>query len=116
MKLLTLVFAFLCLAINSLSADTASNKFERYQSLSRLGPIALNDASFEDITSKPRDYHVAIVMTATEARFGCVICREFEPEWELIADSWNKGSKQEGLKLLFGTLDFRNGRGTFQKV
>ena len=59
---------------------------------------------------------VAIVLTATEARFGCLLCREVQPEWDLIAQSWNKGPKPDEMKLLFGTLDFFNGKGTFQKV
>lgn len=94
----------------------ATDKFERYQSISRSAPIDLDDSTFDDLTSKPRDYHTAIILTAREARFGCVLCREVQPEWELIAQSWNKGDNPDGLKLLFGTLDFSNGKGTFQKV
>ena len=96
------------------AADT--DKFERYRSLSRSAPIELTDSSYEDITSKPRDYHVAVLLTAADARYGCILCREFQPEWELIARSWNKGSKPDGLQMLFGTLDFSDGKGTFQKV
>lgn len=95
-------------------ADT--DKFERYRSLSRSAPIELNDSSYEEITSKPRDYHVAVLLTAADARYGCILCREFQPEWELIARSWNKSPKPDGLQMLFGTLDFSDGKGTFQKV
>lgn len=116
MKFLPLIVFLFCLATSSLSTDPAADRFERYQSLSRLGPIDLGDSSYEDLISKPRDYHVAVILTATEARYGCILCRGFQSEWELIARSWNKGPKPEGLKLLFGTLDFSNGKGTFQKV
>ncbi|KAL4814179.1 hypothetical protein BDW67DRAFT_166318 [Aspergillus spinulosporus] len=116
MKLSTIIALFLYLIPATLAAAPTTNKFEKYQSISRLAPIQLNDLTYDDITSKPRDYHVAVILTATEARFGCVLCRDFQPEFDLIARSWNKGSKPDDLKLLFGTLDFRNGKAAFQKL
>lgn len=116
MKIFSFLFlSILCIVSNAL-ASQSTDKFERYQTLSRLAPIDLDDSSYDDLTSKPRDYYVAVVLTATEARFGCLLCRELQPEWELIAQSWNKGSKPNELKLLFGTLDFVNGKATFQKL
>jgi oligosaccharyltransferase complex subunit gamma len=116
MKLFTFIASLLYFIPATLAAAPITDKFEKYQSISRLAPLQLNDLSYDDITSKPRDYHVAVVLTATEARFGCVLCRDFQPEFDLIARSWNKGSKPDDLKLLFGTLDFRNGKAAFQKV
>ncbi|XHG06378.1 hypothetical protein AWENTII_009577 [Aspergillus wentii] len=116
MRFFSLFISFLFIAPSVLSTTPATDKFERYHSISRSTPIELDDSSYEDLTSKPRDYYAAVVLTATEARFGCILCREFEPEWDLIARSWNKGLKPDGLKLLFGTLDFSNGKGTFQKL
>ncbi|KAL4998092.1 hypothetical protein BDV10DRAFT_167677 [Aspergillus recurvatus] len=116
MKLFTLIASLLYLIPATLAAAPTTDKFEKYQSISRLAPIQLDDSSYDDITSKPRDYHVAVILTATEARFGCVLCRDFQPEFDLIARSWNKGSKPDDLKLLFGTLDFRNGKAAFQKL
>ncbi|GAB1202770.1 hypothetical protein APSETT445_001391 [Aspergillus pseudonomiae] len=114
MKLFTLIIALFYI-VSSACASPESSKFERYQSLSRSIPIDLDDSSYEDLTSKPRDYHVAVLLTAGEARYGCILCREFQPEWELISRSWNKGPKPDGLKMLFTTLDFSNGKATFQK-
>ncbi|KAL4768355.1 hypothetical protein BDW60DRAFT_197603 [Aspergillus nidulans var. acristatus] len=116
MKLFTFIASLLYFIPATLAAAPITDKFEKYQSISRLAPLQLNDLSYDDITSKPRDYHVAVVLTATEARFGCVLCRDFQPEFDLIARSWNKGSKPDDLKLLFGTLDFRNGKAAFQKL
>lgn len=116
MKVLSLAIAFLCSAGIAFSAKPVTDKFERYQSLSRYTPLDLDDSTYEDLTSKPRDYHVAILLTALEARYGCTLCRDFQPEWDLVARSWNKGSKPDGIKMLFGTLDFNRGKNTFQKV
>jgi oligosaccharyltransferase complex subunit gamma len=44
------------------------------------------------------------------------LCREFQPEWELLAKSWTKGDKKSESRLVYGTLDFTDGKATFQGV
>ncbi|PYI29420.1 oligosaccharyl transferase subunit [Aspergillus japonicus CBS 114.51] len=116
MKLLNFLVPFLAILPHGLCANSDTDKYERYRSLARSAPIDLDDSSYEDLTSKPRDYHVAVLLTATEARFGCILCREFQPEWDLIARSWNKGPTPNDLKVLYATLEFTNGKETFQKL
>ncbi|KAL1866917.1 oligosaccharyl transferase subunit ost3/OST6 [Paecilomyces lecythidis] len=116
MKLFLLVIAAFQLCGLALSARPELDKFTKFQAQAHYGHLALDDSTYEEITSKPRDYHVAVLLTAVEARYGCALCREFQPEWELVARSWNKGAKPEDLKLLFSTLDFNNGRQAFQKL
>ncbi|KAL1982570.1 hypothetical protein VTN96DRAFT_1227 [Rasamsonia emersonii] len=116
MKFLSCFITLLCTAGIALSAEPAIDKFHKFQSLSRYAPIDLDDTVYDELTSAPRDYYVAILLTALEARYGCILCREFQSEWELIAKSWNKANQPDGIKLLFGTLDFSNGRNTFQKL
>ncbi|KAH8434735.1 OST3/OST6 family protein [Aspergillus melleus] len=116
MKLFTPIVTFLWMVTCAFAATPSPSKFEKYLSLSRSGPLDLDDSLYEDLTSKPRDYHVAVILTATDARYGCILCRDFQPEWELIARSWSKGSKSDELKLLFATLDFSQGKATFQKL
>ncbi|PFH60723.1 hypothetical protein XA68_10479 [Ophiocordyceps unilateralis] len=76
-------------------------------------PLTLKDSSFNKLTAAPRDYTVAVLLTAQGARFGCQLCREFQPEWELTARSWAKGDKAGEARMLFATLDFADGRDTF---
>ncbi|KKK24432.1 hypothetical protein ARAM_001973 [Aspergillus rambellii] len=116
MKLLTFILSLLSVISVAFAATPNADKFEKYQSLSRLAPIQLDDSTYNEITSTPRDYYAAVILTATDARFGCGLCREFQPDFDLIARSWNKGSKPDGLKLLFGALEFDKGKGTFQKA
>ncbi|KAL4800091.1 hypothetical protein BDV19DRAFT_354427 [Aspergillus venezuelensis] len=116
MKVFNIITSLLFFLPIGLFAASNPEKFEHYQSLSRVAPVQLDDASYDDITSKPRDYYAAVILTAMEARFGCVLCRDFQPEFDLIARSWNKGSKPADLKLLFGTLDFTNGKTAFQRL
>ncbi|KAL4801390.1 hypothetical protein BDV18DRAFT_84658 [Aspergillus unguis] len=116
MKFFTFVTSLLYLIPIAVAASASTDKFEHYQSLSRAAPLQLDDSSYDDITSKPRDYYVAVILTAMESRFGCVLCRDFQPEYDLIARSWTKGNKPDDLKLLFGTLDFVNGKTAFQRL
>jgi len=111
MRFIPLLIGFLLSVGTSASARQDTSKFRQ-----RPTPIELNDGSYDSITSTRRDYHVAILLTAIDARYGCSQCRSFQSEWDLIAHSWNKGIKPDGIKLAFGTLDFSNGRNTFQKL
>ncbi|PSN64431.1 magnesium transporter protein-like protein 1 precursor [Corynespora cassiicola Philippines] len=104
---------FAALAAKKSSGDRF-NDF-RAQSLS-AGSVKLDDASYAQLTKAPRDYSVAVLLTALETRFGCVLCREFQPEWDLLGKSWTKGDKQAESRLLFSTLDFVDGKNTFQSM
>lgn len=95
------------------------DRFEQFHSKavsSSYGPVKLDDKAYKELTSAPRDYTTAVLLTAMGSRFGCQLCREFQPEWELLAKSWTKGDKKGNSRLVFGTLDFADGRDTFVSV
>ncbi len=95
----------------------AVDKFKTYHSRSLSStPLDIDDSTYENLTAAPRDYSIAVLLTATEAKFGCKLCRDFAPEWELVAKSWNKGDRKGDSRMLFSTLDFSKGKETFQKV
>lgn len=103
--------------LGAIAAKASSGTFQTYHSRSlKSTPLEIDDITYENLTSAPRDYSIAVLLTATEAKYGCKLCREFAPEWELVAKSWNKGDKKGESRLLFSTLDFSNGKNTFQKV
>jgi len=79
-------------------------------------PVKLQDVSYKQLTGAPRDYSVAVLLTAMDNRYGCQLCREFQPEWDLLAKSWIKGDKAGASRLVFGTLDFSDGMETFRSV
>ena len=91
--------------------------FEKYHAKSQsLAPLRLDDASYDELTATPRNHSVVVLLTALEARFGCQLCRDFQPEWDLLGKSWAKGDRHGDSRILLGTLDFADGKGTFQKV
>jgi len=93
---------------------TSEERFQEFHAKALSStPVKLSDTTYKRVTSTPRDYTVAVLLTALENRFGCQLCREFQPEWELLAKSWAKGDKKGDSRLIFGTLDFSDGRDTF---
>ena len=114
-------FKVLALSLLPLAAFGAKkspeDKFEQFHSKAlSTAPLKLDDATYGKLTSTPRDYSVAVLLTALEARYGCQLCRDFQPEWDLLAKSWTKGDKKGESRLVYGTLDFVDGKGTFQSV
>jgi hypothetical protein len=105
---------FASLAAKKSSGDRFSDF--RAESLSSGHPLKLDDNSYNSLTKAPRDYSVAVLLTALETRFGCQLCRDFQPEWDVLGKSWTKGDKEAKGRLLFGTLDFTDGKNTFQSV
>ncbi|OKL55729.1 hypothetical protein UA08_09117 [Talaromyces atroroseus] len=115
MRLLSYFTALLCATGFAVSAAAKSDKLQQLQALSRSGAVDLNDATYNDLTAAPRDYHVAVMLTAMDVRFGCALCRDFKPEWDIIANSWNKAHVSD-IDLVFGTLDFSDGKDTFRQL
>lgn len=116
MRLLHLLTTAL-LPLSSLAAKSTKEPVDRYAAAqSKSTPLKLADKSYDALTKSPRDYSVAVLLTAMGSQFGCVLCQEFQPEWELLAKSWKGGDKKGESRLLFGTLDFLDGKGTFQSV
>ena len=110
--------SLLLLAIAALvpARDSADN-FSKFHSKSKSNPpLKLDDATFDEVTQSPRDYSALLLLTAMPAQFGCQLCRDFQPEFKILSRSWANGDKTGSTRLLFGSLDFPDGKATFQKV
>lgn len=118
MRFLSVLASASALVASAFAAEQSSEeRFVKFNRLARHStPLYLNDVSYKSLTSTPRDYSVAIVLTAQDARFGCQLCRDFKPEWDLVAQSWARGDKRQESRLFFAVLDFTEGRDTFMSV
>lgn len=118
MRLFSSFFSLLLLTAGAVaSKKSATERFDEFHTKAQSNsPVKLNDASYKSLTSAPRDYSVAILLTALDARFGCQLCRDFQPEWDLVSKSWSKGDKSGESRMIFGTLDFTDGRDVFLSV
>ncbi|RDL37457.1 Oligosaccharyl transferase [Venustampulla echinocandica] len=99
------------------AAKKTVDRFDKFHAKALVStPLKLDDPLYGQLTAAPRDYSVAVLLTALESRFGCVLCREFQPEWDLLSRGWTKGDKKGESRLLFATLDFMDGKNTFQSL
>jgi oligosaccharyltransferase complex subunit gamma len=118
MRLLQIVVAALLPLITLAAKKSTGDRYSDYHSkqVSSLAPIKIDDVSYTEMTKAPRDYGAAILLTALDARFGCSLCHDFQPEWELLTKSWTKGDKVGKSRVVFATIDFMDGKQTFQSV
>ena len=117
MRFLSAIAPLLLLFGGSFAKKAPADSYEDFYRLAqRSTPLKLNDATYTSLTAAPRNHSVAVLLTALEARFGCQLCQEFQPEWDLLGRSWLRGDKTGESRLLFGTLDFADGREIFISV
>ena len=112
MRLLQILTAAL-LPLTPLAAKKSTgDRFKDFHAkqLSTSGPVKLDDTTYHELTKAPRDHSAAVLLTALDARFGCALCNDFQPEWDLLAKTWTKGDKEGEGRLVFGTLDFADGK------
>ncbi|KAH8596398.1 hypothetical protein B0O99DRAFT_651606 [Bisporella sp. PMI_857] len=111
-----LIISLLPLAVLG-AKKPAPDKFQTYHSKAlSSAPLKLDDSIYGKLTTAPRDYSAAVLLTALESRFGCALCQDFQPEWDLLSKSWTRGDKKGESRLIFGTLDFSDGKSTFQSL
>ncbi|KAA8907533.1 hypothetical protein FN846DRAFT_946781 [Sphaerosporella brunnea] len=118
MRLIGSVLSLLALTpIVSAAASAAVDKIEKFSNIakSKSGVIPLTNSLYSEIVGSPRNYTAAVLLTALDTKFGCHLCREFHPEYELLAKSWQAQHKNND-GLFFAMLDFAKGRDTFVKL
>ncbi|KAI1308302.1 OST3/OST6 family protein [Xylaria venustula] len=121
MRWLPALLSLAALPFGSLAAKSSSSSTDRFQkyhtqAVSSSFPLKLADDSYKKLTSAPRDYTVAVLLTALDAKYGCQLCGMFQPEWEILGKSWLRGDKKGESRLILSTLDFSEGRDTFMSL
>ncbi|KAI5820287.1 hypothetical protein BZA77DRAFT_302044 [Pyronema omphalodes] len=100
----------------SAAVDDKTPKFSQLlTSNAKSGVIQLNNELYNAITTAPRNYTAVVLLTALAPQFGCQLCKDFQPEYDLLAKSW-QAQHNNGDGLFFSSLDFQNGRETFMKL
>lgn len=117
MKLL-LAFTFVLFSLSALAVDEKlAARYSKFRTQSTSStPLKLDDGTFEELTQSPRDYAALILLTAIPSQYGCHLCRDFQPEFEILSRSWLSGDKKGDSRMVFATLDFPDGKSVFQKV
>lgn len=121
MKLSVLFTLFLTSFITIIEAISAS-KVSKLRTKLKKSVIQLKNSNFEELLNGPRDFHMLVLLTATSSQIGCVLCSQFDPDYQTAADAWlkqhqqhNDGGNDDG-KLFFARADFTDGqRKIFEK-
>ncbi|CAM0139949.1 oligosaccharyl transferase subunit ost3/OST6 [Umbelopsis sp. WA50703] len=119
MARLATFLTFICVVLALLSTQTYAKpnaKTDRLVKLTKSGKgiVKLDSNSFIKSLETPRDYAMVVVLTAMGDKFRCAPCKEFDPEYRLVASSYhNKNTKED---LFFGYLDFEDGQAVFQQM
>lgn len=116
MRWSSIFLPFTLLTAGALAEDPSQRFLDLHKKALASAPVKFDDASYKKATSLPRDYSVAVLLTATDPRFGCQMCREFGPDWNLLSSQWTKGDKAGNSRVVFSVLDFNDGRDTFMSV
>ncbi|KAK9456191.1 hypothetical protein V1511DRAFT_496807 [Dipodascopsis uninucleata] len=119
-----IVFALIAFASAALAASAGksqqtfdSSNMQRLLTTSKRssGVIKLTDKNFDSVIDSPRDYAVAVLLTAESPQMGCQLCRQFGPDFALVGHSWNV-DHPNGDGLFFAAIDFKDGQNTFKKL
>ena len=114
---ITSLLTLSALALRCLAAKATADSFQEiYAKTASQFPLDLDVRGFDKLVTASRNYSVAVLLTAMETRFGCTLCRDMQPEWDLLGQSWYKGDKAGASRVLFGTVDFANGQDIFKRV
>ncbi|KAF9973969.1 oligosaccharyl transferase subunit ost3/OST6 [Actinomortierella ambigua] len=100
----------------STPAETLAFKVDRLvtKAQKNKGVIGLTEKSFEEVMSNPRNYSVVVLFTAMSPEFNCVPCKNFDPEFRIVAKGWPKLA--DSSKLFYAILDFNDGRDIFRQL
>ncbi|KAF8940174.1 oligosaccharyl transferase subunit ost3/OST6, partial [Haplosporangium gracile] len=97
------------------TADLIAKKVSKLQAKAtkNKGVIELDSLAFDDVLSKPRNYSMVVLFTAISPEFQCVPCKNFDPEYRLVAAGWSRIPDKS--QIFFSILDFKAGQIIFQK-
>ncbi|KAI1812894.1 OST3/OST6 family protein [Poronia punctata] len=119
MRWLPVLLSVVALPFGAFAAKSSSStdRFENYHAKSlSSSPLKLTDVTYKKLTAAPRDYSVAVLLTALDSKYGCQLCNIFQPEWEVLGKSWARGDKGGDSRTLLATLDFNDGRDIFMSL
>lgn len=83
------------------------------------GVFELTEANYENYLYGARDYDVVVLMSADSPQINCLLCRETEPKFKIVADSWNRAYPDglpEKRDIYFFKADFAHNKKLFQQM
>ncbi|KAG2216651.1 hypothetical protein INT45_010791 [Circinella minor] len=109
----TVLFLLAALFTLVIAQDAKTKRLEGIAK-SNNGIIKLNSNTYSQYTEGKRNYGIVVLLTAMDDYFKCIPCREFDPEYKLVASSYQK--TKDPSRVFFGHLDFKDGQAIYQKL
>ncbi|KAI8065484.1 hypothetical protein BC940DRAFT_304227 [Gongronella butleri] len=106
------VLALVCLGL----ASAQDAKTQRLTKLAQKnnGLVKLDSDTYFKYTQGSREYGLVVLLTALSDQMRCYPCREFDPEYRLVAKSFQNTKFADNL--FFGHLDFFDGQAVYQQL
>ncbi|ORZ18609.1 hypothetical protein BCR42DRAFT_325022 [Absidia repens] len=104
----------LCLVSGQTDAKTKKLIKLATENKGSKGVVKLDSNAYFKYTQGKRDYGMVVLLTALGDQFRCVPCREFDPEYKLVASSFQKTKHSD--RVFFGHLDFMDGQAVYQQL
>lgn len=98
-----------------LSTAFAARKVDLQSVIGQSGVVDATDKLLEHIFESPRDYSIALLLTADDDRFGCGFCKPVGKSVTTVARNWVR-DHPEGDGLYFVRADIDNCRQAFKKL
>lgn len=111
---LTLAILQLFVAVTGVIANSLRAK-DVAQLRTYNGLLKLTDKTFQSVVQGPRDYSIAVLLTAEGVQYGCQFCKIVAPQYELIANSW-RTQHPDGRKLFFAVADIAECPGVYRML
>lgn len=113
---ISLLICKLLAALTVVSATTEHLTKSQIKSLQKKdGIIRLTDATFEAIVSGPRDYTLAILLTAEGPQYSCAFCKIVGPAFRTLASNWYRDNSARD-DFFFVIADVASSPKSFQKL
>lgn len=113
MRFISLIFQLFCAVSGVLAAVMTSEQMRQLKT--QNGVIRLTDKTFSSIVEGPRDYTVAVLLTADGIQYGCQFCKIVSPQYQLVGHSWRK-LHPDGKDLYFAIADIADCPGAYQML
>ncbi|ORZ18679.1 hypothetical protein BCR42DRAFT_411396 [Absidia repens] len=111
-SILLIVLALTLLCLVSGQNDAKTKKL--VQLSKENGVVKMDSNAYFQYTQGKRDYGLVVLLTALGDQIRCVPCREFDPEYKLVASSVHKSKHSD--QVFFGHLDFQDGQAVYQQL
>ncbi|XP_058704272.1 magnesium transporter protein 1 isoform X5 [Poecile atricapillus] len=83
---------------------------------SKRSVIRMNGDKFRRLVkAPPRNYSVIVMFTALQPHRQCVVCKQADEEYQILANSWRYSSAFTN-KIFFAMVDFDEGSDVFQML